>query len=196
MEEQSDPSRDITQLLRNMRGGDPDASAKVIPLVYDELRRLARSYLQRERTDHTLQPTAIVHEAYLRLAQENDIKWENRSHFFAIAARLMREILINYAKARQTGKRGGGTRKLSLEAAEFVPQESADDLVALDEMLKNLARQYPRQSEVVECKFFGGMETKEIAMALEISEKTVLRDWQFARLWLLRQLSRERGHAS
>ena len=196
MEEESDPSRDITQLLRKMRGGDRDASAKVIPLVYDELRRLARSYLQRERTDHTLQPTAIVHEAYLRLVEENEITWENRSHFFAIAARLMREILINYAKARQTGKRGGGTHKLSLEAAEFVPQESADDLVALDELLKNLARQYPRQSEVVECKFFGGMETKEIAAALEISEKTVLRDWQFARLWLLRQLSRERGYAS
>ncbi len=187
---------DVTQLLKEMGQGDPDAPGKVIPLVYDELRRLARSYLQRERAGHTLQPTAIVHEAYLRLVQDKEIAWENRSHFFAIAARIMRQILINYARAHRSGKRGGGAPKLSLEAAEFVPQESADDLLALDEMLRGLAKSYPRQSEVVEFKFFGGMDTKEIASALNVSEKTVLRDWSFAKIWLFRELTREAGYAT
>ncbi len=192
----SDPGEEVTRYLREMGRGEPDAAAKVIPLVYDELRQLARSYLQRERSDHTLQPTAIVHEAYLRLVKENEIEWENRSHFFAIAARVMRQILVNYAIAHRTGKRGGGARKLTLEAAEFVPQESADDLVEFDELLRDLAKSYPRQSEVVECKFFGGMETKEIATALKISEKTVLRDWNFAKCWLFRELTREAGYAT
>ena len=196
MEEQTSPSQEVTQLLRKMRAGDPDAPARVIPFVYDELRRLARGYLQRERANHTLQPTAVVQEAYLRLIQEKDVDWESRSHFFAIAARLMREILVNYAKARQTAKRGSGVPNLMLEEAEFVPQKSVDDLVALDELLKSLARQYPRQSNVVEFRFFGGMETSEIASALAISEKTVLRDWQFAKLWLARELTRERSHAA
>ncbi|CAN5558180.1 sigma-70 family RNA polymerase sigma factor [soil metagenome] len=189
------PPADVTQLLREMSKGEPEAPAKVIPLVYDELRRLARSYLQRERPGHTLQPTAVVHEAYLRLVQEKEIDWENRSHFFAIAARVMRQILVNYALAHRTGKRGGGARKLSLEAAEFVPQESADDLLALDEVLRDLAKSYPRQSKVVEFKFFGGMDTKEIAAALHVSEKTVLRDWSFAKCWLFRELTREAGYA-
>jgi RNA polymerase sigma-70 factor (ECF subfamily) len=190
------PPPDVTQLLKEMAHGDPDAPAKVIPLVYDELRRLARGYLRRERCGHTLQPTAVVHEAYLRLVQEKDIDWENRSHFFAIAARVMRQILVNYALAHRTGKRGGGAPKLSLEAAEFMPQESTDDLVALDELLRDLAKTYPRQSEVVEFKFFGGMETKEIAAALNISEKTVLRDWRFAKCWLFRELTRATGYAA
>ncbi len=189
------PPADVTQLLREMSKGDPEAPAKVIPLVYDELRRLARSYLQRERSEHTLQPTAVVHEAYLRLVQEKEIDWENRSHSFAIAARVMRQILVNYARAHRTAKRGGGANKLSLEAAEFVPQESTDDLLALDEVLRDLAKTYPRQSQVVECRFFGGMETKEIAAALRISEKTVLRDWSFAKCWLFRELTRETGYA-
>ncbi len=189
-------SEEVTRYLQEMGRGEPDAAAKVIPLVYDELRQLARSYLQRERSDHTLQPTAIVHEAYLRLVKETEIEWENRSHFFAIAARVMRQILVNYAVAHRTGKRGGGARKLSLDAAEFVPQESADDLFELDELLRDLAKSYPRQSEVVECRFFGGMETKEIAAALQISEKTVLRDWNFAKCWLFRELTRETGYAT
>ena len=192
----SEHGEEVTRYLREMGRGEPDAAAKVIPLVYDELRQLARSYLQRERSDHTLQPTAIVHEAYLRLVKENEIEWESRSHFFAIAARVMRQILVNYAIAHRTGKRGGGARKLTLEAAEFVPQESADDLVEFDELLRDLAKSYPRQSEVVECKFFGGMETKEIATALKISEKTVLRDWNFAKCWLFRELTREAGYAT
>ncbi|MDQ3198058.1 MAG: sigma-70 family RNA polymerase sigma factor [Verrucomicrobiota bacterium] len=190
------PRPDVTQLLQQMSRGDAEAPAKVIPLVYEELRRLARSYLQRERLGHTLQPTAVVHEAYLRLVQEKEIDWENRSHFFAIAARVMRQILVSYARAHHTAKRGGGAHKLSLEAAEFVPQESADDLLALDEVLRDLAKVYPRQSQVVECRFFGGMDTKEIAAALNVSEKTVLRDWSFAKCWLFRELTREAGYAT
>lgn len=190
----SPPTCDLTQLVRQLRGGDPDAPSKLIPFVYDELRRLARGYLQHERTGHTLQPTALVHEAYLRLVREKDIEWQDRSHFFGIAARLMRQILINYAKARATGRRGGGVPKLSIEAAQFVPQESADDLVALDEALQDMAKTYSRQAQVVEFRFFGGMETKEIAQALEVSEKTVLRDWNFAKLWLFRELGRASSH--
>ncbi len=190
------PPEDVTVYMRQLGKGDPDAAAKVMPIVYEELRRLARGYLQNERPGHTLQPTALVHEVYLRLVQQKDVEWKDRSHFFGIAARLMRQILVNYAKAHRTEKRGGGEAKLSLEAAEFVPQESADDLVALDEVLQDLAKTYPRQSEVVEFKFFGGMETKEIAAALNISEKTVLRDWSFAKLWLFRELNRESGNAN
>ena len=189
-------STDVTRLLREVGKGNPEAAAKVIPLVYEELRCLARGYLLRERSDHTLQPTVVVHDAYLRLMREAKIEWKSRSHFFAIAARVMRQILVDYARAHQTGKRGGGVRKLSLEAAEFVPQESADDLLALDEVLRDLARSYPRQSEVVEFKFFGGMDTREIAEALQISEKTVLRDWNFAKCWLFRELSRDPSYAT
>lgn len=189
-------SRDLTQLVRRLGKGDPAAPAEVMPIVYDELRRLARGYLGRERPGHTLQPTALVHEAYLRLVRGKGIEWQDRAHFFGIAARLMRQILVNYAKSRQTGRRGGGVGKLSIDAAEFVPQESADDLVELDELLQDFAKIYPRQSEVVEFRFFGGMETKEIAEALRVSEKTVLRDWSFAKLWLCRQLAPESNHAA
>jgi RNA polymerase sigma factor (TIGR02999 family) len=188
-------SQDVTAHLRQFANGDAAASAKMMPVVYEELRRLARGYLQNERQGHTLQPTALVHEAYLRLVQQKEVNWQDRSHFFGIAARLMRQILVNHAKAHQTGKRGSGVAKLSLDAAEFVPEESADDLVMLDEVLQDFARTYPRQSEVVELKFFGGMETKEIAVALNVSEKTVLRDWVFAKLWLFRELNRESGNA-
>jgi RNA polymerase sigma factor (TIGR02999 family) len=190
------PTEDVTVYVRQLGKGNPAAAAKVMPIVYEELRRLARGYLQNERPGHTLQPTALVHEVYLRLVRQKEVEWQDRSHFFGIAARLMRQILVNYAKSHQTGKRGSGAAKLPLEAAEFVPQESTDDLVALDEVLQDLAKSYPRQSEVVEFKFFGGMETKEIAAALNISEKTVLRDWSFAKLWLFRELNREGGNAT
>jgi RNA polymerase sigma factor (TIGR02999 family) len=184
--------RDVTAYVRQLGLGDSAAGASVTPILYEELRRLARGYLRNERPGHTLQPTALVHEAYLRLVQQKDVEWQDRSHFFGIAARLMRQILVSHAKAHQTGKRGGGAPKLTLEAAEFIPHESADDLVVLDEVLKEFARSYPRQSDVVEFKFFGGMESKEIAVALNVSEKTVLRDWSFAKLWLFRQLHREK----
>jgi len=181
--------QDVTRLLREISAGDPEAPAKLMPLVYDELRRQARNYLQRDRPDHTLQPTALVHEAYLRLVQEKEVRWKDRSHFFGIAARLMRQILVNYAKAHNSAKRGAGAPELSLDEANILPREQSAELIALDEALQNFEQHYPRQSRVVELKFFGGMETKVIAEVLQVSEKTVMRDWTFAKLWLFRELS-------
>lgn len=158
-----------------------------MPLVYDELRRLARDYLRRERGDHTLQATALVHEAYLRLVNEHSVTWQDRAHFYGIAARLMRRILVEHARAHNAAKRGGLQQKLVLDEARAVAQ-TGTDLVALDGALQNLARNYPRKSEVVELKFFGGLESREIAEVLQVSEKTVLRDWSFAKLWLCREL--------
>lgn len=180
---------EVTRLLRDISVGDPDAAAKLMPLVYDELRRQARRYLQRDRPDHTLQPTALVHEAYLRLVQEKEVRWKDRSHFFGIAARLMRQILVNYAKAHNSAKRGSGAPKLSLDDANILPGKQSLELIALDEALQIFVQDYPRQSRVVELKFFGGMETKEIAEVLQVSEKTVMRDWDFGKLWLFRELS-------
>lgn len=160
-----------------------------MPLVYEELRRLARNYLRRERGDHTLQATALVHEAYLRLIDADTVSWQNRAHFYGIAANLMRRILVDHARARNASKRGGLAEKVSLDEARDLPPAAAHDLVALDGVLKDLTKSYPRKGKVVELKFFGGLEAKEIAEVLQISEKTVLRDWQFAKLWLCRELS-------
>jgi RNA polymerase sigma factor (TIGR02999 family) len=182
---------EVTQLLHNWRAGDKDAPERLMPLVYDELRRQARDYLRRERADHTLQPTALVHEAYLRLIGDKGVSWQNRAHFHAIAARLMRRILVDHARAHNSSKRGGQARKFSLDEARALPCESTADLLALDGVLEDLARSYPRKSEVVELKFFGGLETKEISEVLQVSEKTVLRDWNFAKLWLCRALSED-----
>lgn len=170
------------------------AAERLIPFVYDELRRLARSYLRDERSDHTLQPTALVHEAYVRLVDDRSVAWQNRAHFYAIAARLMRRILVDHARAHNAAKRGGLNQKLVLDNAIAVVDPSTPDLVALDGALENLARVYPRKSEVVELKFFGGLEAKDIAEVLQVSEKTVLRDWSFAKLWLSREL--ENQHAA
>ena len=180
---------DVTQLLRNWREGDPDAPERLMPLVYEELRRRARDYLRRERADHTLQPTALVHEAYLRMVDDNRVSWQSRAHFYGIAARLMRRILVDHARAHNTGKRGGLAPKFSLDEARALPCESTTDLLALDGVLADFAKVYPRKSEVVELKFFGGLETREISEVLQVSEKTVLRDWSFAKLWLCRALS-------
>lgn len=180
---------DVTQILRDWGEGDREAVAKLMPLVYDELRRVARDYLRRERADHTLQATALVHEAYLRLVDEKNVTWENRSHFYRIAARLMRRILVDHARAYKAAKRGGLDQKVSLEEAQALPNSEVTDLVVLDGALQNLAESYPRKSEVVELKFFGGLEAKEIAEVLHVSEKTVLRDWRFAKLWLCRELN-------
>ena len=180
---------DVTQLLKKWETGDPEASARLMPLVYEELRRLARSYLQRERSDHTLQATALVHEAYLRMVDDKQTNWQDRAHFYGIAARVMRRILVEHARAHNAAKRGGLQQKLSLDEARDLPTNKPVDLVALDGALENLARAYPRKSEVVELKFFGGLEAKEISEVLQISEKTVLRDWSFAKLWLCRALS-------
>lgn len=185
---QPSPPHDVTQILKNWTQGDDDASDRLMPLVYEELRRLARDYLRREREDHTLQATALVHEAYLRMVDDTSVTWQNRAHFYGIAARLMRRILVDHARAHNAVKRGGLDQKLSLDEARDLPAPGATDLVALDGALENLAKIYPRKSEVVELKFFGGLEANEIAEVLQVSEKTVLRDWNFAKLWLCREL--------
>ena len=182
---------DVTQLLREWNQGDSEAAARLMPLVYEELRRRAADCLRRERKDHTLQPTALVHEAYMKLMRQNRAQWENRAHFYGMAARLMRRILVDHARARNASKRGGQMRKIYLDETRELAQERAPDLLALDDALKSLAVSHPRESEIVELKFFGGLNSKEIAEILNVSTKTVLRDWQFAKAWLNRQLARE-----
>lgn len=186
---QEPPAADVTQILQDWSDGNQDASSRLMPLVYEELRRLARDYLRRERSDHTLQATALVHEAYLRMVPENNVTWQNRAHFYGIAARLMRRILVDHARAHNAAKRGGLQEKFALDEARDLPAPGATDLVALDGALENFAKSYPRKSEVVELKFFGGLDANEIAEVLQVSEKTVLRDWSFAKLWLCRELS-------
>jgi RNA polymerase sigma factor (TIGR02999 family) len=182
-------SDDVTQILKNWSAGDSDAPEKLMPLVYEELRRLARRYLAYERADHTLQATALVHEAYLRLADGTRLTWKDRAHFYGIAARMMRQILVDHARVHNAAKRGGLQQKVTLEEARELPAEGEVDLVELDGALQTFAKDYPRKSEVVELKFFGGLDAKEISEVLKISEKTVLRDWNFAKLWLCRALS-------
>lgn len=186
-----EPAPDVTAILLNWREGDSDAPARLMPLVYEELRRRARDYLRRERPDHTLQATALVHEAYLRMVDDTKLSWQSRAQFYGIAARIMRRILVDHARAHQTQKRGGGAPKFSLDEARALACESTADIIALDGALEDFAKTYPRKSEVVELKFFGGLETKEISEVLQVSEKTVLRDWNFAKLWLCRALSEE-----
>ena len=181
---------DVTQILRNWDAGDADAAARLMPLVYEELRRLARNYLQRERVDHTLQATALVHEAYIRMVDDERVSWKDRAHFYGIAARLMRRILVDHARAHNAVKRGGLAQKLTLDEARDIPSNGGPtELVALDGALDDFAQTYPRKSEVVELKFFGGLDAKQISEVLQVSEKTVLRDWSFAKLWLCRALS-------
>jgi len=187
--------KDITRILKDWDAGDADAPARLMPLVYEELRRLARNYLARERSDHTLQPTALVHEAYLHLVNDAGVTWKDRAHFYGMAAHLMRRILVDHARAHNAAKRGGLQTKLSLNELRDLSGESEVELVALDGALDNFAQAYPRKGEVVELKFFGGLDTKEISEVLKVSEKTVLRDWNFAKLWLCRKLS-EKAFAS
>jgi RNA polymerase sigma factor (TIGR02999 family) len=184
-----DPPPDVTRILKDWSDGDATAPERLMPLVYQELRRLARDYLRRERADHTLQATALVHEAYLRMVDAKQAGWKNRAHFYGIAARSMRRILVDHARARNAAKRGGLQQKLSLDEARELPTKGAVELVALDGALESFALTYPRKSEVVELKFFGGLSTKQISEVLQISEKTVLRDWNFAKLWLCRALT-------
>lgn len=184
----SNSPRDVTQILKNWGNGDGTAPEKLMPLVYEELRQLARSYLARERTDHTLQATALVHESYLRLVDETQLNWQNRAHFYGIAARLMRQVLVDHARAHNAEKRGGKLEKVYLDETKELLQETPPDLVALDDALESFSVTFPRESKVVEMKFFGGMEAREIAEVLNVSAKTVLRDWSFAKLWLRREL--------
>jgi RNA polymerase sigma-70 factor, ECF subfamily len=184
----------VTEILRDWNDGDADAPARLMPLVYEELRRRAADCLRRERKDHTLQPTALVHEAYVKLMEQNRAEWKNRAHFCSVAAQLMRRILVKYAEAQSAEKRGGQMRKIYLDETRELAQERAPDLLALDDALKSLAVSHPRESEIVELKFFGGLNAKEIGEVLKISTKTVLRDWQFAKAWLNRQLAHEELH--
>jgi len=184
-------SGEITQLLQGWRGGDRKALDALLPIVYKELRRLAHFQMRQERPDHTLQSSALVHEAYLRLLGENTPQWESRSHFFAIAAQLMRQILVDYARRRGAGKRGGGAVTLSLEDAEVLaPGKEKDlDVVALDDALKALAQIDARKAQVVELRFFGGLNFDQTAEVLGVSAVTVARDWSTARAWLHREMS-------
>lgn len=187
---QGEPSKQVTELLVRWRGGDKAALDSLMPLVYNELHRIANHYLQRERSDHTLQSTALVHEAYVRLAQQDLPEWQNRAHFFAVAAQLMRQILVDYARSHRASKRGGNVCKLTLEDAGDKAQALDVDIVALDDALKSLARMDAQQSRVVELKFFGGLSIEDTAEVLGISASTVKRDWITARAWLHRELAR------
>jgi len=160
-----------------------------MPLVYDDLRRLAHHYISRERPGHTLQTTALVNEAYLRLVNQKNVHWENRAQFFGLAAKLMRHILIDHARSLAYAKRGGGARKVSLDEAAILSSEQAADLIALDDALEKLAREFPRKCRIVELRYFGGMTVEEAAEVLQVSPVTVMRDWNVAKAWLHRELS-------
>ena len=187
------PSSEVTELLVRWRSGDGHALDSLIPLVYDELRRIAQNYLRNERTSHTLQGTALVHEAYVRMIGQKLPEWQNRAHFFGIAAQLMRQILVDHARGHRASKRGGEVYKLTLEDAPDQPHPRDLDLVALDDALKTLAAMDPQQCRIVELKFFGGLSVEETSEVLGISSSTVKRDWTSARAWLFRELDRSAG---
>ena len=180
---------EITVLLASIQVGDPQAREKLMHLVYRELRRRAAYHMKSERAGHTLQPTALVNEAYLKLVEQPNINFESRAHFFGIAARLMRQILIDHARAHRAAQRGGGQDKLSLDSALVFAPEKSKEVVDLDEALTRLEQIDPRQGRIVELLYFGGLSVKETATVLGISERTVKRDWSFARLWLKRELT-------
>ena len=182
-------SHEVTAILHDWSGGDPDAPERLMPLVYDEMRRLARSFLAKERGGHTLQPTALVNEAYLRLVDQTRVNWQNRAHFYGIAASMMRRVLIDHARAHATEKRGGGAVRLSLDDVQLPLAQRAQSLVALDEALEKLKQMDERKCRVVEMRFFAGMSDEEIAEVLGVTTRTVLRDWKTARLWLYRELA-------
>ena len=179
----------ITQLLVEWSDGNQSALDELYPLVYDELHRLARRYMSRERKGHTLQTTALINEAYVRLVDQKNVRWANRSHFFAISAQIMRRILIDHARRQAYAKRGGGAQQVSLEEVAAIVPEQGRELMRLDEALKSLAEMDPRRSQVVELRYFGGLNNEEIAGVLHVSENTVTRDWNMARAWLYQQLA-------
>jgi RNA polymerase sigma-70 factor (ECF subfamily) len=189
-----DPGReDVTVLLAKLTKGNKTAASKLIPMVYDELRRLAGGYMRRERSDHTLQATALVHEAYLKLVEQRSVDWQSRAHFFGIAAQVMRRILVDHARGHLRDKRGGGQREVPLdEALVFAPEQSLE-LVKMDEALERLTKLDPRQGKIVELRFFGGLTVEETAEMLGISPKTVKRDWRMAKAWLHGELKTSHG---
>jgi RNA polymerase sigma factor (TIGR02999 family) len=188
MEEPSVSPHRVTQLLQQWSHGNDAALADLTPLVYEELRRLAHHFMERQRPDHTLQTTALVNEAYLRLADQTDPSWQSRAHFFAVAARAMRQILVSYARSNRAQKRGGGALKIELHEAALVSPEQSQEIVDLHEALERLATLDERKAQVVELKYFGGLDYDEMAEVLKISRITVRRDWEFAKLWLYTEL--------
>ncbi len=182
------PSTEITALLIDWSNGDQSALEKLLPLVEKELRRIAHNYMRRESPDHTLQTTALVNEAYLKLIDQKRTRWQNRAHFFGIAAQIMRRILLNYARDQRRQKRGGNAVQVSLSEVSVVPLEQAGELIALDEALHRLALVDERKSRVVELRYFGGLDVDETAEVLKVSPITVMRDWKFAKAWLVREI--------
>ncbi|HEV3334532.1 MAG TPA: sigma-70 family RNA polymerase sigma factor [Bryobacteraceae bacterium] len=181
---------DVTQLLVSWSTGNQAALEELMPLVYGELRRLASAYLRRERPDHTLQSTALVHEAFLKLVNQRDVEWRNRAHFYGIAAQIIRRILVDYARSHHAEKRGSGAVKLALDEALAVANRTDLDLVDLNEALEQLALMDPRQNRIVELRFFAGLSIEETAEVMQLSPATVKREWNSARAWLFRELSR------
>ncbi len=188
--------REVTQLLLAWNDGDESALEKLVPLVYDELRHLARRYMRRERPDHTLHTTALINEAYLQLVDIQNVHWQNRAHFFALCARLMRRILVDFARSRHYAKRGGGAQPVSLDQSPAVSAAPCTDLLAVDDALKALTKIDDRKSQVVELRFLGGLTVEESAEVLKVSPETVRRDWRLAKVWLLRELSGAGSHGA
>jgi len=189
-------SQEVTSLLQAWGQGDEAALQKLVPLVYDQLHVTARRYMAGERPGRTLQTTALIHETYLRLVNVRQVKWQNRAHFFAICARLMRRILVDFARSRGYQKRGGGAQRVDLDEILTLGSEPEPNLVALDEALQRLAEMDQRKSRVVELRFFGGLDVKETAEVMKVSADTVMRDWKLAKVWLLRELSEDKVHGA
>ena len=182
-------NNEVTKLLESWSSGKQEALDELMPLVYQELRRMAKKYMNSQPSKHTLQTTALIHEAYLKLADNRGKNWQNRAHFFAVAAQAMRHILVDHARLHKAEKRGGDTQIVSLEEAAIISDERAAEIVALDEAIENLSKVEERKSRVVELRYFGGLSVEETAEVLKISPETVMRDWRFAKTWLLRELS-------
>lgn len=187
-------TRDLTGLLLSWSRGDSQAREALLPLVYGELRGIAGRYMRQERSDHTLQPTALIHEAYLRLVDQKRVDWQNRAHFFGVAANVMRRILVDHARRRGRVKRGGAERTVSLEELSDVADQRTPDLLALDAALTHLAARDPRKASIVELHFFGGLTVAETAEVLGCSTATVTRHWRTAKVWIFRQLRDPEGH--
>jgi RNA polymerase sigma factor (TIGR02999 family) len=185
------PAQEITQLLLAWSNGDRNALDRLVPLVHQELRRLARYYMRREREDHTLQTSALINEAYIRLVDYERMRWQDRAHFFAVAARAMRRILVDYARTRRYQKRGGNERKVSLDQAATLPATEAREMIDLNEALTRLSELDSRKGQIIELRYFGGLSIEETAEVMGLSPATVKREWNSARLWLRKEIARE-----
>lgn len=190
------PCHEVTQVLADWNKGDQNAPERLVPLVYEELRRLARQSLRRERSGHTLQATALVHEAHLRLVDHDSMTWKNRAHFFSVAATVMRRILVDHARSARAEKRGGDDERITLDVSLLPSEERTVDLIALDEALLELGAFDQRQSQIVELRFFGGLTNEEIGQVLEISPRTIKREWRLAKAWLRRAISEGDANAA